>query len=138
MGSIIQLVGTTTGGTENGIASFDIPVNTVIEGVEWSCRGDLDADGEFAQAELSFGSAFSLSSDSRQVVSHCYLGQQSQVTAASVANAGYSYYSKLPDVPVAAGERMFMHSNCSAGVIAVFVCMIHLASDEPRPGARRR
>jgi len=136
MGSVIQMSAAGTGGTESALVSIDIPQNGSILGVQWACSCLLNADAEVFEAQLSFGSANSNTNDSRQVISSLRM-TASLVTAAGAVPVFANYYCPLPDLPVAAGERLFIHAAATAGVTSTIRCFLHLSFDEPSTRVRR-
>lgn len=135
MGMLQSIIGTLSGGTENALAAVDVPRNGVITGLDWACRYDFDADLEYAVVELSFGSTYSNTSDSRQVIS-MNKSQHNFITSGAAQSALNRFVGPL-DIAVAAGERIFLNVDASAGVIGDVGCIIHYSFDDPRPAMRR-
>lgn len=136
MGSIIQLYATGTGGLQDGLVSVDIPQDGMILGIQYSVTGLLDAASEFLQIQLSFGSSRSNVHDSRQVIWNGALFKF--MTTSGTYQNELNGYCSLPDLPVGAGERLFVHLNGSAGVTSTVWLCLHLSFDEARPSVRRR
>lgn len=138
MGTRIQMKGTGTGGAQDQIAQIDVPLNGNIVGVTWNTLVDLDADLEYSLLQLSFGSAFMQSNDSRAVISTFSSGQVSTVTGVGEHVNGGNFSDALMTIPVSMGERIFMHALASAGVSTVAYATIDFDFDIDRPLARRR
>lgn len=136
MGSIIQMVAAGAGGTEQDIATIDIPQNGSILGCQWSCNCDLDADAEVFEAQISFGSSSAGQNDARQVISSIRMGG-GILTAVGAVPQHWNYYCPVPDLPVFAGERIHMHLIATAGVTSNVRCLLHFSFDEPSLRARR-
>ncbi len=113
--SIYKLYGAGSGGTENGLAQADVQFDGEIVAVYGSAWADLDADGEVCQAELSFLSQNSINVNDARGSLLIVSINTTYVTAASgvgtFANAGISGLF----IPVAAGERLWLHAVASAG-----------------------
>jgi len=137
MGSVIQMAGTSAGGTETSLATIDVPADGFITGVEWGCRADFDTDNDFQTWQLTFGSTTNVGNDSRANISNVTLGGLTFTAGGSVI-AGASKYTSLPDIPVSGGERLFLHSVAAAGVVGVALCCIHFSFEETRNLPRRR
>lgn len=132
MGSIQKLYATTTG---DAAAAVDVPQSGHIVGVYWSADGPLSADGDILAAELSFGSTNAFAAnDTRQVISEIR-GQTQLVTSGQIF-ISWNQYHPVPDVPVGAGERLFLH--LSTGLTVRVACFVYYDFDEGRPGVRRR
>jgi hypothetical protein len=138
MGSIIQMLATVAGGTENALAQIDVPLPGFIEGVEWNGDGTFDTTLDFARLQLSFGSVGVFTNDARQVISNVYLGRAAHVTAAGIVLAVASLFVRLPDLVVAMGERLYLHSVASATTVCQVNCLVHFSFDQDKPSVRRR
>lgn len=138
MGSVIQMAGVSTGGLESALAQIDVPLNGAILGVEWACFADLETALDDQIWQLSFGSTFNSGNDSRQVISNATLGGVVHLTAVGAVMGQVNSYTKLPDIPVGMGERLFLHSSAAAGVVGSARCMVHFDFDVDQPKARRR
>lgn len=135
-GTNILMTAAFTGGQQNALAQIDCPLSGNITGVAWVLSADVDADQDFATAEVSFGSVYVLANDSRQVISIAGVGA-SQVTAASVVRIDTNYYDAM-SLPVSAGERIYLHVNATASLPGTANAIIHFDFDIDRPQARRR
>lgn len=136
---ILGLYAAGTGGTENAAASFDIPQDGVITGVDWDCTAHLDADDETFEAELSFIGTHQLSSnDVRGRLSS--IGVNATITTSGIAAPVMQKMVGPMEVPVAGGERIYLHINSAAGVVSDVRCCVHLdvAGRVNRRSQRRR
>lgn len=136
MGSTIKMYGGGSGGSQDAIASIDVPQNGRLLGVYWSVDHDMDADGEFLRCQVSFGSASTFTTnDSRQVISECR-AQAALTTSGVYNNALNSYHEK--DTPVSAGERIYLHLSASSGLVSAVSAFLEFDFDQDRPATRRR
>lgn len=136
MGTNIKMYFSGSGGLESGLAQIDVPANGFIEGCLWAVEHDADADGDSVQVQLSFGSAASFTTnDSRQVISE--VRAQYQITTSGGGAPGINLCHPCY-VPVSAGERLYIHSNCTAGVVARGACLISFSFDLDGRAVRRR
>lgn len=122
MGSIIQIYASAN--PADNMASVDIPGNGNIVGVSWAVRmapSSADFQGLFA---LSFGSTNSFTSnDARAVLSMCVIA--ADLTTSGAAPTSVVYYDQCPNLPVAAGERVFLHGSGTA-ITATVYALLHL------------
>jgi len=137
MGTAIQMAATSSGGTESALASIDCPMSGNILGVEWSVTADYDTDNDAQFWQVSFGSASTTANDSRQVISNCTMGGLTFTAGGSVI-AGRQQYTKLPDIPVGMGERLYLHSVAAAGVVGTARAVLHFDFDLDKVQVRRR
>jgi len=135
MGMVQMMIATSTGGNESALAAVDVPSDGAIVGIDWAVRADLDADGEFFDAQLSFGATRSGVNDSRQVISGCS-AQNYLLTSGAAVSAVNKFVGPLK-VQVFSGERLYLHCNASAGVVAVISAWLYYDFDVSRPGLRR-
>lgn len=138
MGTRIQMVATSAGGSESGLAAIDIPLNGVIESVAWAVRSTIDTTADSGLWQLSFGSVLSVVNDSRQVISNLSMGIHTFLTSVGDAFGGANFLDLSPDIPVTMGERLFLHASHSANVVSVAVVLISFDFDLDKPAARRR
>lgn len=139
MSEVIGLYGLIAGGTQDALASIDIPQDGFIIGVDWDMHADLDADSEFANAELSFIATNQLStSDVRGRISSV----SALVTVLSAVGghtAGAQKWLGSFDMPVSGGERIYLHSVASSGVGGVIRANLYVdLGTVTRRSARRR
>jgi len=138
MGTAIMMAAATAGGTQSSLAMIDVPQSGNIIGVEWSNWGALDTTADYMEAQLSFGSTFTSSNDSRQIISHSNMGQMTALTAVGASMGQDHVFVPLPSIPVNAGERLFLHSNGSATTVCNLRAVIHFDFDLDKLPARRR
>jgi len=138
MGTIIQMRGAITGGSENAIAAIDVPMNGNLIYVSWHATIAYDTDGDYAQFQLSFGSSHSIANDARQVLSNCLVGAFESVTAVGVVPAGINVGFPIPDVPVGMGERLYVHSLAAAAIVGAVTALLHFDFDLDKVQVRRR
>lgn len=132
--SIYKLYGAGTGGTESGVASLDIQFDGVITAIHTAHSADLDADTEFSLAEASFLSTATMTTnDARGSLITSELRAVGTVAGAIAANSGVGPV----EIPVSAGERVFLHFNSSASTTSS--CHVYLyVSDGADVNQRRR
>lgn len=139
MSDVIGMYGLIAGGTQDAIAMIDIPQDGFIIGVDWDVNADLDTDGEFVSAELSFIATNQLSSNDVR-------GRISSVSSrVAFVTSGYSVIGLQKwlgsfDISVAGGERMFIHVIASAGAVGVVRVnlFVDFSGGTTRRSARRR
>lgn len=137
MGSVIKMYATGTGGAENAVAQIDIPMSGDLIGVQWAFAAEVDADQDTAECQLSFRSTGAFATnDDRGVISECR--QEHQLTTSGAVVSGINFYSALPDIPVGAGERLYLHLNATASTPSVVACMLHFTFDIDKVASRRR
>jgi len=137
MGTRIQMLAVSTGGVESALASIDIPKNGNLVGVEWAARCSFDTTGDAQTWQLAFGSVIASVNDSRQVISNCTMGVLI-IGAAGIMLGGQNFFDVIPDIQVGAGERLYVHSNATAGVVGTALVMLSFDFDLDLPRARRR
>lgn len=133
MGTQITMFATGTGGAESALASIDVPMTGTLETVDWAVGCDLDADTETFNAQLSFGSTYSGTNDSRQIISHLHMRGDILTAVGAVPCHENKQYVK--NIRVAAGERIYLHASATAGVASNLTCIIGFSFDVP--GSRR-
>lgn len=136
MGSVIRMYGTGDGGTDNAIASIDMPMNTTILACQWDVGGDNDADDEYYVAQLSFTSTYAVSNDQRAVISE--VRTKLALTTSGVWVNHINLYVALPEIKVFGGERLYLHVDATAGLLTTVSCFVHLANDMDLAAMRRR
>jgi len=129
----MQMYASVTGGSQSALAAIDVPRNGKLTCVTWNCYADLDADVDLLFAQLSFGSVGNTQNDVRHVISNCVM-YAPELTAVGAVTA-YANYSDPMDLPVAGGERIYVHSLSTASITGVIVCVIQFDFDIP--GGRR-
>lgn len=139
MGTVIGMYGSITGGTHQALATIDVPKAGRLLAVEWSINGDLDTDLDNITAQLSFGSSAAFTTnDTRQVISIFTLGAVSILSAVGASLGTGNGFTPLPEIPVGAGERLYLHVTASATTPGNVWCNIHFDFDLDQPPARRR
>jgi hypothetical protein len=137
MGTVIGLRGASTGGSESGLASIDVPLSGNIVGVTWAARTSFDTTADFHEWELSFGSVNSTTNDSRQIISAVSLGTVVLVTS-GIYNGVANLHDIIPEIAVGMGERIYLHSFASAATVGVVWCFLHCDFDLDKVAVRRR
>ncbi len=131
--SIYKLYGAGTGGTENSIANLDVQFDGTIVAFHVTAMGDLDADAENFNIEVSFLSTNTISSnDARGSI--VVLNAQTSNTVNTVSQQ--SSVSGV-SIPVIAGERIHLHISATAGVTTAVHCYLYVTDGQP-PEVRRR
>jgi len=131
---VIGMQGGFTGGTENALAMIDIPQDGFIIGIDWDLRADLDADGELIEAELSFIATNQLATNDVRGRISSISSMVTVLTAVGGHTASLQKWLGSFDISVAGGERLFLHTNGSAGVTGTVRCNVYL----DQPGSQRR
>jgi len=134
--SIYKLAAGYSGGTEDAAASLDVQFDGEIVAMSLSMDPDLDADGEFAAAEVSFGSTNTVgSNDSRQ--SLITARTRTFILTSGSSNHGTQQNVNGTRIPVSQGERIYLHLNSTAGVGGRAVAYLYV-NDSADPRLRRR
>lgn len=136
---IMQLRATSAGGTENAIASIDIPFDGSISQVAWAIGAAFDAIGEALYVELSFiATNQNNQNDARGIIDNAR-SELAGVTSGA-GHFGINRAVPINDLRVQGGERLHMHVVASAGLVANIQCLVHLettAGGSRRAGRRR-
>lgn len=134
---IIQIYGTGTGGTQNGLASIFIPQDGTIEGIVYAIQALLNADAEFANVEMSFISTNQLgTNDARGAI--LTLRMQTAVLTAVGGVVAYTNGYVPYDLSVQGGERVYMHVDATAGVVSYVTMQLQFRSGASSRRALRR
>jgi len=137
MGSIIKIYAAASGGAQEAAAQLEVPMPGAIIGVQWAIRGNLAGTDHFLDAQLSFRSASSFSTnDDRGVVSEGRL--QHDLTTSGSFEGMVNIYVSLPDLPVMGGERLYLHLNSTASFSGAVSGLIHFSFDLDKISTRRR
>lgn len=134
MGSTIQMY--VAAAPSDNLASIDVPNDGVLTGVDWSVA--IAASGaDFSDTlQLSFGSTSTLAvNDSRASISNCTVASDVTTSGAAVTHA--NKYVALPDLPVAMGERIYIHGTGTAITITARV-VLHFSFSMSRARERLR
>ncbi len=131
---IIGMRGAITGGTEDAAAQVDIPTDGTIIGIDCDLNAALDADSELAESELSFIATNQLSTnDVRGRLAS--ISVVMTLTTSGIALVSLQKFVGPTDIPVAGGERLFIHIISTAGVTGTVRYNVHL--DVRTVGGRR-
>jgi len=139
MSEVIGMYGVIAGGTENALASIDIPQDGFIIGIDWDLSVNLDADNENSTAELSFIATNQLSTNDvrgrlSSVSTRIYVGDATGPAISTVQKWLGSF-----DLAVSGGERLYLHVNSTAGVNGDVRCNLFVdLGTTVRRSARRR
>lgn len=137
--TIIGMYAGGTGGTEDAAANVDVPQDGVITGIDWDVQAEVDADAESIGVELSFIATGQLTqNDVRGRIS----GVSAKFSLTTEGGGTFSLQKFVDpmDLPVAGGERLYLHIVASAGVVTVARANVHLDTTGAgiRRSARRR
>lgn len=138
---LLQMYAAGSGGTEESIASLDIPEDGVITGIKWAADADLDADDDTFAAEVSFLAGNTLNSnDARGMIDS--IRHNNQLVSSGMSGSAINQFTTFsPGLRVAGGERVYLHITTTASTISRVLCIIHLDTDRgttPRRSRRRR
>jgi len=136
MGTAVKMYAAGTGGTQDGIASIDVPLSGNLISVWWAVNWSGSADADVFRAQVSFGTAGNFATnDSRQVISE--VRQECQlVTSGELANA--INVAHPINLPVNQGERVYMHLLVTTSIASQVAAILNFDFDIDRPLARRR
>jgi len=135
---IIGIYGNITGGTQDALAQIDVPQDGVIRGFDWDVHGNMDADGEFLDVELSFIATNQLSTnDIRGRMSS--VSAQVAMTTSGVFPVWMQKWIGPIELMVSGGERLYMHVVSTAGVTGMARLNLHFdgGATVTRRSARR-
>jgi len=133
MGSVIKMYLSSTGSES---ANIDVPMGGFLIGLSWAVSHDSDADADSCQLQLSFRSAITNVNDDRGIIDE--VRTQNQLVTSGVGVNSINKYTPLPDIPIAAGERLFLLSSVTTGITLVVSCMLHFTFDIDKVASRRR
>lgn len=137
MGSVIKMYANGTGGAENAVAQIDVPMSGALIGVQWAYSAELDGDSDDGQAQLSFRSSGAFTTnDDRGIISE--IRTITELITSGVANAFVNVYHPLPNIPIAAGERLYLHLNTTASTPSYIGVLLHFDFDIDKVASRRR
>jgi len=133
MGTVVQMF--SNGVPANALSQIDVPHDGRLVGVEWNLA-TAPAGADFnIQVQLSFGSIIQQVNDTRSVISSAYFA--GDITTSGGLVAFLSTYTKLPDIVVGMGERIFVHAAGTA--LSFTACLaLHFDFELDRAPARRR
>ena len=135
---IIGMYGAATGGTNDALAQIDVPQDGLLVGIDWDASWNIDADAEFAGAELSFIATNQLvTNDSRGRISS--IATAMSLTTSGVAVAQVQKFINVMNLVLHGGERLFLHALGSVGASGDIRCNLHFfgGTTTPRRSARR-
>lgn len=135
--SIVKIAGTgTAGATSNDVASIDIAEDGFIVGILGYIEALALSSGDAAIAELSFLSTQQQqANDARGSIMEIIIQAGAVVTSGNT-KASENVFMSLPEgIPVAAGERIHLHTFADSGVTPLGVFMLYLSFS---PGTGRR
>lgn len=137
MGSVITMTATLSGSSAWVLgAQVDIPQNGFLEGVCYSVASDSDADGDVVMANLTFSStAGAPGNDSRSTI--LMYNERLELVTSGIGKGPGTVYCKLPDIPVAVGERIFLHGYATTGVSLTVYLGLHFSFNQAVPSSRR-
>lgn len=135
--STYKLFGAGTGGVENGVAQIDIQFDGTISSIHGSMISTVDADDEFASVEASFLATNTTAVNDARGSLITLQAQSSLVTSGFSINGVNSGVGPV-DIPVNAGERIFLHINSSAGVVTSAQIYLYVLDGAPTSQRRRR
>lgn len=121
---VIGMFALVTGGTQDALAQIDIPQDGIIRGLEWDAFANLDADGEFFEAELSFIAT-------NQANTNDVRGRISSISSQlTLLTSGYAISSVQKwvgpfELVVSGGERIYLHVLSTAGVAGDIRLNVH-------------
>lgn len=132
MGSVANLYGSVSGSSAwVNVASYDPPLRGTIDGLMLAWSDDADADGDLAAAHITFSStpAAPVNGDYSSLL---YVAKQFQIVTSGGVNNGARQYCAMPHVPIAPGQRVYLHVLGTTGVAISINCSIHLSFSVPR------
>lgn len=135
--SIISVFGTGTEAvTTNDVAAIDIPEDGLIIGILGRVLGDVMASEDEAHAELSFLSTNQIDVNDARASIMQVMVKTGTVTTSGQGKASETVWLGIPEgIPVAAGERIHMHTHATTGVTPTGLFMLYLTFT---PGTGRR
>lgn len=132
MGSVHTMsAGISGSGAWANLASYDFPLAGRIEGVCLTVADDSDADADSIYAHFTFSSTPG-SPANGDLSSLLFFQKNFQLVTSGVVLNGYCIYVKLPDVPVAAGQRLYLHGFATSGVSGTITASMHFSQNVPR------
>lgn len=123
----------------DGAATIDVREDGMLRGVAWNFETDLDADGENAGFELSFAATngFTSNDTTASIIGD---GIRAGLLTSGALNASCRGYVSDLNIPVASGERLFLHTSASGPTACRLSVWLYLDVTGPgsRPAQRRR
>jgi len=134
MGTVIQMYASAT--PADNVANIDVPKTGNLIGLDWSMSVAASGADFSNRAQLSFGSVSTLNvNDARSHIGQCALA--ADLTTSGAAVTFVDRYVALPEIPVSAGERLYLHFGGTAISITVNLAL-HFDFDLDQPLTRRR
>lgn len=137
---IVKLGGTgTISVATSGVACVDIPQEGFIVGILGHVRGSGMATGDSAEAEVSFLSTHQfLVNDARGSLMEMATKTGDITTSGQAQASQTTFMSFLDGIPVAAGERLHLHTQGSTGVTPTGLFMLYILLGSIRRRSQRR
>lgn len=135
---IVKMFASVTVDTDSA-ATIDVQDDGVIEGIfaDLSSNG-MDALDDSADMEISFSSSNSFTTnDARASIMTMRVGQQF-LTSGGGSNGKAAWISPPTGIPVAAGERIHLHLQRTAGVTVIVHAYLYLVARRGRVRRRNR
>lgn len=127
MGSVVTMYGSQSGNSAwQNIGSYDPPAGGRIEGVCLAWSGDQDADADTIAINLTF-SATPAVPVMGEYSSILYATAVWQLVTSGATLNHQMMYSKMPDIPVATGQRIYLHAMATTGVTLLVSAQIHVS-----------
>lgn len=135
---VIGMYGSITGGTQNALATIDVPQDGVLVGIDWDLSCSLDA-AEACDCELSFIATNQLVSNDVRGRLSSIAARAAVVTAVGVVVTFVQKWIGNFELTLAGGERLYLHASTTAGVTGNLRCnLFYDMGATIRRSARRR
>lgn len=134
--SVYKLYGTGDGDTDNDTASFDVQFNGDIVAIHQTITGNLDANDEYVNYEVSFLSTGTFTTNDARG-SLFISGTRRHFTTSGGSNSTSNSSVSGLRIPVSAGERIHLHADASTGVSSSCHTYVYV-DDEADATLRRR
>lgn len=112
-------------------ATFDPPLRGTIDGIMLAWSDDSDADADTVAVNISFSATPGLPV-SGDYSSMLYVSKNFQLVTSGAANGSAAQYCIMPQIPIAPGQRVYMHALATTGITASINCGLHLSFNVPR------
>lgn len=126
--------------TGDGAAQLDIVAPGTIVGTKWIIRAGTTGAKKDGRWELSFSSSSAFATnDTRSGIDQCAYAVL-DASAGGTANSGIiNIFTPMPDVPVAMGERLYIHNLATAAPTTMeTTCFIFVDDKQGSAGRRVR
>lgn len=115
--------------------SIDVPQDGSLLGVDWAVSVAASGADFAVNVQLSFGSTSALvTNDVRAPVSTRRMS--ADLTTSGAAMTSLNVFVPLPKIPVAAGERIYLHASGTA-ITTTISCALHFDFEAPKASIRR-